>query len=81
MVRLSRYVIPPHPRAKKQFLIGSLTNKKQERESNKTLEVVTRQLNAAAKELSKEQWANVVIAYEPVWYVLPHPSTLLASTC
>lgn len=40
----------------------------QEREANKTIEVVTRQLNAAAKELSKEQWAKVVVAYEPVWY-------------
>ena len=26
-------------------------------------------MNAAAKELSKEQWDKVVIAYEPVWYV------------
>lgn len=42
----------------------------QEREANKTIEVVTRQLNAAAKELSKEQWDKVVIAYEPVWYEL-----------
>jgi len=40
----------------------------QEREANKTIEVVTRQLNAVAKELSKEQWDKVVIAYEPVWY-------------
>ena len=40
----------------------------QEREANKTIEVVTRQLNAAAKELSPEQWDKVVIAYEPVWY-------------
>lgn len=42
----------------------------QEREANKTIEVVTRQLNAVAKELSKEQWEKVVIAYEPVWYEL-----------
>lgn len=42
----------------------------QEREANKTIEVVTRQLNAAAKELSTEQWEKVVIAYEPVWYKL-----------
>ncbi|KAJ5279639.1 hypothetical protein N7478_005011 [Penicillium angulare] len=41
----------------------------EEREGNKTIEVVTRQLNAAAKELSKEQWAKVVIAYEPVWAI------------
>ncbi|GMF77740.1 unnamed protein product [Aspergillus oryzae] len=40
-----------------------------EREADKTIEVVTKQLNAAAKELTKEQWSKVVIAYEPVWYV------------
>jgi len=48
----------------------------QDREANKTLDVVTRQLNAVAALLSKEQWASVVIAYEPVWYVslfLPRP--------
>ncbi|KAI9928119.1 hypothetical protein ASPWEDRAFT_50603 [Aspergillus wentii DTO 134E9] len=48
------------------FCIGETL---EEREANKTIEVVTRQLNAAAKELSKEQWANVVIAYEPVWAI------------
>ena len=42
----------------------------QEREANKTIEVVTRQLDAAAKVLSAEQWDKVVIAYEPVWYEL-----------
>jgi hypothetical protein len=42
----------------------------QEREANKTIEVVTRQLNAAAQKLSPEQWDKVVIAYEPVWYEL-----------
>ncbi|KAJ6079070.1 hypothetical protein PENARI_c001G03218 [Penicillium arizonense] len=41
----------------------------EEREANKTIEVVTRQLNAVAKELSKEQWEKVVIAYEPVWAI------------
>jgi triosephosphate isomerase len=48
------------------FCIGETL---EEREANKTIEVVTRQLNAAAKELSKEQWAKVVIAYEPVWAI------------
>ncbi|CAL5870840.1 uncharacterized protein PFLUO_LOCUS5081 [Penicillium psychrofluorescens] len=48
------------------FCIGETL---EERESNKTIEVVTRQLNAAAKELSKEQWDKVVIAYEPVWAI------------
>ncbi|KAJ5370639.1 Triosephosphate isomerase [Penicillium cataractarum] len=48
------------------FCIGETL---EEREANKTIEVVTRQLNAAAKELTKEQWAKVVIAYEPVWAI------------
>ncbi|KAJ5152190.1 hypothetical protein N7492_010485, partial [Penicillium capsulatum] len=48
------------------FCIGETL---EERDANKTIEVVTRQLNAAAKELSKEQWAKVVIAYEPVWAI------------
>ncbi|EYE92977.1 triose-phosphate isomerase TPI1 [Aspergillus ruber CBS 135680] len=48
------------------FCIGETL---EERESNSTIAVVTRQLNAAAKELSKEQWAKVVIAYEPVWAI------------
>ncbi|KAJ5160197.1 Triosephosphate isomerase [Penicillium canariense] len=48
------------------FCIGETL---EEREGGKTIEVVTRQLNAAAKELSKEQWAKVVIAYEPVWAI------------
>ncbi|KAL2221678.1 triosephosphate isomerase [Thermoascus aurantiacus ATCC 26904] len=41
----------------------------EDREANKTLDVVTRQLNAVAALLSKEQWASVVIAYEPVWAI------------
>ncbi|RJE26140.1 Triose-phosphate isomerase [Aspergillus sclerotialis] len=48
------------------FCIGETL---EEREANKTIEVVTRQLNAVAKELTKEQWAQVVIAYEPVWAI------------
>ncbi|OJJ61818.1 hypothetical protein ASPSYDRAFT_40364 [Aspergillus sydowii CBS 593.65] len=48
------------------FCIGETL---EEREANKTIEVVTRQLNAAAKELSQEQWKKVVIAYEPVWAI------------
>jgi len=37
----------------------------QQREANKTIEIVTRQLQAVA-EVSKD-WSKVVIAYEPVW--------------
>ncbi|KAE8139889.1 triosephosphate isomerase [Aspergillus pseudotamarii] len=48
------------------FCIGETL---EEREANKTIEVVTKQLNAAAKELTKEQWTKVVIAYEPVWAI------------
>ncbi|KAL4795863.1 Triosephosphate isomerase [Aspergillus venezuelensis] len=48
------------------FCIGETL---EEREANKTIDVVTRQLNAAAKELSKDQWKKVVIAYEPVWAI------------
>jgi hypothetical protein len=43
----------------------------QEREGEKTIEVVTRQLGAVAKVLSKEEWSKVVIAYEPIWYACP----------
>ncbi|PYH40193.1 triose-phosphate isomerase TPI1 [Aspergillus saccharolyticus JOP 1030-1] len=48
------------------FCIGETL---EEREANKTIDVVTRQLNAVAKELTKEQWSKVVIAYEPVWAI------------
>ncbi|KAA8652705.1 hypothetical protein EYZ11_008299 [Aspergillus tanneri] len=48
------------------FCIGETL---EERESGKTIDIVTRQLNAVAKELSSEQWAKVVIAYEPVWAI------------
>ncbi|KAL4965516.1 triose-phosphate isomerase TPI1 [Aspergillus stella-maris] len=48
------------------FCIGETL---EEREANKTIDVVTRQLNAAAKELSKDQWKKVVVAYEPVWAI------------
>ncbi|PWY94155.1 TPIA Triosephosphate isomerase [Aspergillus sclerotioniger CBS 115572] len=48
------------------FCIGETL---EEREANKTIDVVTKQLNAVAKELSKEQWSKVVIAYEPVWAI------------
>jgi triosephosphate isomerase len=40
-----------------------------EREADKTTEVVTRQLNAVAERLSKDQWTKVVIAYEPIWAI------------
>lgn len=45
-----------------------LTHTKQ-REANKTIDVVTAQLNAVADRT--KDWSKVVIAYEPVW--LAHP--------
>jgi triosephosphate isomerase len=39
----------------------------QERESDKTIEVVERQLAAVLKEVT--DWSNIVIAYEPVWAI------------
>ncbi|OAX82076.1 triosephosphate isomerase [Emergomyces africanus] len=41
----------------------------EEREAGKTLDVVTRQLNAVADKLSTQEWSNIVIAYEPIWAI------------
>ncbi|KAL1996213.1 hypothetical protein VTN49DRAFT_265 [Thermomyces lanuginosus] len=41
----------------------------EEREANQTIDVVTRQLNAVAEQLTPEQWEKVVIAYEPIWAI------------
>jgi triosephosphate isomerase len=41
----------------------------QEREEEKTLEVITRQLNGALEGLTEEEMKQVVIAYEPVWAI------------
>lgn len=41
----------------------------EEREAGKTIDVVTKQLNAVAAKLTKEEWAKVVIAYEPIWAI------------
>ena len=46
-------------------VIACIGEKLDERESNKTTEVVTRQLKAIADEI--KDWTNVVVAYEPVW--------------
>jgi glyceraldehyde 3-phosphate dehydrogenase len=48
-------------------VIACIGETKSQRESNKTLEVVTEQLNAYAKHI--KDWTNVVIAYEPVWAI------------
>ncbi|KAJ1892771.1 hypothetical protein LPJ66_006143 [Kickxella alabastrina] len=41
----------------------------EEREAGITQQVVERQLDAVIKVLKEEDWANVVIAYEPVWAI------------
>ncbi|EGD97445.1 triosephosphate isomerase [Trichophyton mentagrophytes] len=41
----------------------------EEREANKTVEVVTRQLQAVADKVTEQQWSNIVIAYEPIWAI------------
>ncbi|EFR04677.1 triosephosphate isomerase [Nannizzia gypsea CBS 118893] len=41
----------------------------EEREANKTVEVVTRQLQAVADKVTEQQWAKIVIAYEPIWAI------------
>jgi len=37
----------------------------EEREANKTIEVVTRQLKAVADKV--KDWSKIVVAYEPIW--------------
>lgn len=48
-------------------VIACIGETKDQREANKTLEVVTQQLDAYAKHI--KDWTNVVIAYEPVWAI------------
>ncbi|EMS21682.1 triosephosphate isomerase (TIM) [Rhodotorula toruloides NP11] len=48
------------------FCIGETL---EEREGNKTEEVVTRQTDALAKVISEEDWKHIVVAYEPVWAI------------
>mmetsp|Transcript_14630 Transcript_14630/g.21967 ORF Transcript_14630/g.21967 Transcript_14630/m.21967 type:complete len:297 (+) Transcript_14630:132-1022(+) len=51
---------------KVMFAIGE---KKEERENGTTMDVCAKQLAPAAKLLSESDWANVAIAYEPVWAI------------
>ncbi|RKO83951.1 Triosephosphate isomerase, partial [Blyttiomyces helicus] len=50
-------------------VIACIGEKLEEREANKTTEVVFAQLKGIADELSPADWANVVVAYEPVWAI------------
>ena len=40
-----------------------------ERESGKTMEVCAEQLEGIKAAITKEDWARIVIAYEPVWAI------------
>ncbi|KAF9337370.1 triosephosphate isomerase [Podila minutissima] len=48
-------------------VMACVGEKLEEREDNRTTEVVFRQLAAIAKQV--EDWTNVVVAYEPVWAI------------
>lgn len=49
---------------KVMFCIGE---KKEEREAGTTMDVCAKQLAPLAKAIKADDWANVAIAYEPVW--------------
>jgi triosephosphate isomerase (TIM) len=51
---------------KVMFAIGE---KKEEREAGTTMDVCAKQLEPLAKILDPSDWANVAIAYEPVWAI------------
>jgi len=51
---------------KVMFCIGE---KKEERESGVTMEVCAKQLAPLAKTVEEKDWANIAIAYEPVWAI------------
>ena len=50
-------------------VIACIGEKLSDREANQTQDVVFRQLAAIAKELKEDDWAKIVIAYEPVWAI------------
>lgn len=41
----------------------------EEREAGTTVDVVTKQLEAVNKVISKDAWSKIVIAYEPIWAI------------
>ncbi len=51
---------------KVMFAIGE---KKEEREAGTTMDVCAKQLEPLAKVLAPSDWANVALAYEPVWAI------------
>jgi len=51
---------------KVMFCVGE---KKDERETGTTMDVCASQLDPLFKEITEAEWANVAIAYEPVWAI------------
>ena len=41
----------------------------EQREANKTLEVIATQLQAVKHSIKLEEWPHIVVAYEPVWAI------------
>jgi triosephosphate isomerase (TIM) len=41
----------------------------EQREANKTLDIIQHQLTALKAQLSEADWAKIVVAYEPVWAI------------
>lgn len=41
----------------------------EEREANKTLKIISSQIEKSLKDLTETQWADTLIAYEPVWAI------------
>lgn len=51
------------------MIIACIGETLQEREANRTTQVVLGQMAAIARALPKEAWSKIVIAYEPVWAI------------
>ncbi|MBU0672133.1 MAG: triose-phosphate isomerase [Candidatus Margulisbacteria bacterium] len=51
------------------YPIVCVGEKLEERENGSTFNVVETQIKGAFKDISVEQWDNIVIAYEPVWAI------------
>jgi len=50
-------------------VISCIGENLEQRESNKTMDIVNQQLDAIIENVDIEQWNRVVIAYEPIWAI------------
>lgn len=50
-------------------VIACVGEKLEEREANKTMEIIIAQLEAIKAKLADKDWKSIVIAYEPVWAI------------